>query len=447
MLLAVAVKTDVLVAKAERLREMEEAPELTIRKTDKRVWHGLDGRSRVGVARRCWLCKQRGEQGGLVGNGRWQPGSSRQHAWLYLNHSSFIRVGLKFISATTAMEAWVALHAYYNRQNLHNRIALTRRLHELKCGEPGHTKRDCSNNDGAEQEISFAAGAPCSGWLLDSGASSHMSPYRADFSEIRQLLVAVDVKVADGTTLHTNAVGVVKNKLESGRVVSITEYRSWRERGLQWSSRAESVQSIARGAGDVATAAQEGNAYHWSASPIENALVVEMLEQNSWELWHARLGHTNKANIDRLIKNRVAIPSSSERDRLCGGCSKGKQTVESFPKSSSSKTSRVLELVHADVIGPIETRAPGGACFVLKVVDDYSRFVSVYFLKSKGEVTERFSEFTLLMENQLGQRLKSVRSDNGGEFMNRPFARLFHDRGIIHQRSTPYSPQQKGVAE
>lgn len=107
----------------------------------------------------------------------------------------------------------------------------------------------------------------------------------------------------------------------------------------------------------------------------------------------------------------------------------------------------MLELVHADVIGPIETRTPNGARFALTLVDEYSRFLSVYILKSKSEVMERVRVFTLLMENQLGQRLKCVRTDNGGKFVNHAFTRFCHERGIVHQRTTTYSPQQNGVAE
>lgn len=71
----------------------------------------------------------------------------------------------------------------------------------------------------------------------------------------------------------------------------------------------------------------------------------------------------------------------------------------------------------------------------------------MYFLASKSEVAQRFREFTVVAENLFDQRLKCIRTDNGGEFVNKAFAGFCKEPGIVHQRSTPYSPQQNGLTE
>ena len=79
---------------------------------------------------------------------------------------------------------------------------------------------------------------------------------------------------------------------------------------------------------------------------------------------------------------------------------KGKQTVASFPSRTLTKTSRVLELVHTDVMGPMRTLSKGGAKYVLTIVDDYSRYVVAYFMKNKSEVAGKLKEYQALYENQ-----------------------------------------------
>jgi hypothetical protein len=125
---------------------------------------------------------------------------------------------------------------------------------------------------------------------------------------------------------------------------------------------------------------------------------------------------------------------------------KGKQTVAPFPSRSRSKTSRVLELVHTDVMGPMKTASNGGAKYVLTSVDDYSRYVVAYFLNKKCEVAAKLKEFMRLRE-AMGGTPHCLRSDNGTEFVNKEVTRICTLNGIMHQRTVPYSPQQNGVAE
>lgn len=66
-------------------------------------------------------------------------------------------------------------------------------------------------------------------------------------------------------------------------------------------------------------------------------------------------------------------------------------TAASFPSGSFTETSRVLELVHTDVMGPMKTVSKGGARYVLTFVDVCLRFVVAYFMKSKSEVQSKSS--------------------------------------------------------
>ena len=118
-----------------------------------------------------------------------------------------------------------------------------------------------------------------------------------------------------------------------------------------------------------------------------------------------------------------------------------------FPSRSKTKTSHVLDFVHTDVMGPMKTESKGGAKYVLTFVDDYSKYVVAYFLKKKSEAPRRFKPFTTMYENQWGERINCLRSDNGTKFVNKALDGICQRNSIVHQKTVPYSPQQNGVAE
>jgi transposase InsO family protein len=80
-------------------------------------------------------------------------------------------------------------------------------------------------------------------------------------------------------------------------------------------------------------------------------------------------------------------------------------------------------------------------------IDDYSRKTWVYFLKSKYEVFGKFKEFKALIENLSERKIEILRSDNGGEYTSKEFVSFCKNVGIKKELTTPYNPQQNGLAE
>jgi transposase InsO family protein len=132
---------------------------------------------------------------------------------------------------------------------------------------------------------------------------------------------------------------------------------------------------------------------------------------------------------------------------VCEACIEGKQQRTSFPKDEVTKASKLLELVHSDVCGPMKTTSHGGARYFVTFINDFSRKIHVYLLKAKGEVFDKFKAYKALVENQTGMKIKTLRSDNGGKFVSKKFDNLLDECGIQRQTSAPYTPQQNGVAE
>ena len=100
-----------------------------------------------------------------------------------------------------------------------------------------------------------------------------------------------------------------------------------------------------------------------------------------------------------------------------------------------------------DLFGPPSYDSLGGKKYCLVIVDDYSRYTWVYFFKKKSETQETVIDFINLAQRQFNEKILAIRSDNGTEFKNYTVEEFLSDEGIKHQYSTPYTPQQNGVAK
>ncbi|GKA54131.1 putative RNA-directed DNA polymerase, partial [Tanacetum coccineum] len=106
-----------------------------------------------------------------------------------------------------------------------------------------------------------------------------------------------------------------------------------------------------------------------------------------------------------------------------------------------------LHTLHMDLFGPTSVRSINHASYCLVITDDYSRFCWVFFLAKKDETSDILKTFIRQIENQLNQKVKIIRSDNGTEFKNRVMLEFCGEKGIKQEFSNARTPQQNGVAE
>jgi transposase InsO family protein len=125
----------------------------------------------------------------------------------------------------------------------------------------------------------------------------------------------------------------------------------------------------------------------------------------------------------------------------------GKQVGVHHPHKNIMTTDRPLELLHMDLFGPIAYISIGGSKYCLVIVDDYSSFTWVFFLQKKSQTQETLKGFLRRAQNEFGLRIKKIISDNGTEFKNSQIEGFLEDKGIKHELSSPYTPQQNGVVE
>ena len=90
-------------------------------------------------------------------------------------------------------------------------------------------------------------------------------------------------------------------------------------------------------------------------------------------------------------------------------------------KSKTHTSKGILEIVHIDLCGPIEVQSYKGDKYIILLVDDYSRMMTVMFLKYKSDAFQMFKWYLERVWKEIGKSLKCLRSDNGGEFTSNEF--------------------------
>ncbi|KAJ9560782.1 hypothetical protein OSB04_005942 [Centaurea solstitialis] len=178
-------------------------------------------------------------------------------------------------------------------------------------------------------------------------------------------------------------------------------------------------------------------------------LLAKASKEDSW-LWHRRLCHQNFKDMNKLVsKNLVkGLPETRlSNDTLCPACEQGKMTRSSHPPTMDTSSKSPLDMIHMDLCGPTRTESLARKKYMLVLVDEFSRFTWVEFLRAKSDAADRIIAFIKRIQVLLGRRVKKLRSDNGTEFRNAKLQSFLEDVGISHNFSAVRTPQQNGVVE
>jgi transposase InsO family protein len=354
--------------------------------------------------------------------------------------------------------------------------------HNLKCwacNKKGHLKKDCKSINGRGssaatdknpqgnlvEEVGSEDGFALVGlegsevvryWILDSGASFHMTPHREWFQTYRSCSGGV-VYMGDSSRCKIVGIGDVKIQMFDGCVRTISNVRhvpelrksllslgKFDENGLKFVGE-KGYLKIIKGAMVVAKGELIGSLYKLIGETLNGEAAVASGSTESTMIWHRRLGHISERGLQILSKRGLLPGIKFTSFEFCEDCLYGKQHRLPFP-SSTSRSNNCLDLIHADTCeAPCESL--GGCSYFVTFIDDFSRKVWVHMLKRKSDVFEKFQIFKNFVENQKGQKIKCLRTDNGGEFCSAEFNNFCRDHGIKRHLTVPGTPQQNGVAE
>eukprot|EP00249_Psilotum_nudum_P025147 c29390_g1_i1 orf=407-4477(+) len=296
-------------------------------------------------------------------------------------------------------------------------------------------------------------------WYADSGATKHMAKSRRDFLSLTTIEQAQGVTIGDSSSCEIRGKGdVVVTSQGSQKILpDVLFVPKLCKNLLSISALAKNNMEIIFDNDGVRVKDKEtskivGKGVHENGLFRMTAFTASTpsTSSSSSQLWHERFGHVHlptlihmkKKNMVRDLKDHIYADSS-----ICEACLQGKQARASFPKEAKFRASHPLQLVHSDLCGPMKTATHNGARYFFLLVDDYSRMIWVFFLKSKDETFVKFREWLAMVERESGSRLMTLRTDRGGEFMSHEFLNFCNQKGIKRHLTAPYSPQQNGVAE
>ncbi|KAI9197977.1 hypothetical protein LWI28_007873 [Acer negundo] len=163
---------------------------------------------------------------------------------------------------------------------------------------------------------------------------------------------------------------------------------------------------------------------------------------SSTDLWHNRLGHASFSRLHYIAKNYLNF--LAESNNACHICPLAKQSRLPFHPSVISSI-KPFEIIHCDIWGRYRHPSLSGAYYFLTIVDDYTRFTWIFLMRHKDETQSILKRFFSYVFTQFESHIKTVRSDNGGEFIS--LRSFFQDNGVLFQHSCVYTPQQNGVVE
>lgn len=148
------------------------------------------------------------------------------------------------------------------------------------------------------------------------------------------------------------------------------------------------------------------------------------------------------------MPNKVAdgLPSLGEIPGTCSICSQANMPRNSFPSKSDTRATSLLERVHMDIAGQLNIGV-GNFQYYFLIIDDYSRYSTIYPLKTRDEALKCFKEFQQTAENMHNTRIKRIRCDNAPEFVKGAFQDHAKACGIEYETTVPHTPEQNGVAE
>ncbi|GJV48692.1 retrovirus-related pol polyprotein from transposon TNT 1-94 [Tanacetum coccineum] len=183
------------------------------------------------------------------------------------------------------------------------------------------------------------------------------------------------------------------------------------------------------------------------SSPI--CLLSKASKNKSW-LWHRRLNHLNFGTLNDLARKDLVrgLPRLKfEKDHLCSACQLGKSRKATHKPKTINTIMEVLHTLHMDLCGPMRVQSINGKKYILVIVDDYSRFTWVKFLRSKDETPAFVINLLKQLQVGLNKIVRFVRTDNGTEFVNKDLIDYYENVGITHEKTVPRTPQQNGVVE
>lgn len=361
----------------------------------------------------------------------------------------------------------------------------------FKCNQLGHIAAKCTKNPDdkvqsstAEKvevnkvemlsaEVNVAAGSSnLDIWLLDSGATDHMTNdassminYRSFNDKLSVIGFASNASQAEGVgdiPMRTNCGGHVRHFLlqdvlyvpgSRRKLISLSTLQR-KGFGAIFSARENEV--LNQDGKTVFKMSLIGNGIY-QVSLEEAPIEANNAEVDVEELWHNRLGHNNRRNIRSMSQKGAAVglPKLQGAVRAartamqvinCRSCPLGKLAKLPIPSRSKPRSEVVGERLHVDICGPLGKPTLAGGNYIVLFKDEASNYRLVYIVRSRESAYDCLRSAVTFFESK-NKKVCTLVSDNGSEFTSKRTQEFLLSKSICHERSAPFNPAQNGFIE
>ncbi|PKU71144.1 Retrovirus-related Pol polyprotein from transposon TNT 1-94 [Dendrobium catenatum] len=338
------------------------------------------------------------------------------------------------------------------------------------CLKRGHTADACwhrhdpnyttpRNTNDTNNALLASTEATSTDWYLDSGASAHMTNRNDQLSQGSCYHGSDQVMVGDGRSILIAHSGtgllptpdrkLILSKLLhipsiSHNLLSISNLVSDNQISITFTPNGFTFKDLQNNKVLLIGPCKQG-LYPIAIKKAVTSTQALSAVAASTTNWHQRLGHPHHRIIQHISRKHPSL-HISQKFYNCVSCKMCKSHKLPFDLSTN-RTNKPLQLLHSDVWGPSPVTTHHGFRYYLLIIDDYSRYCWLFPLVFKSDVVQHFIRFIAFIEKQTHHKVKAIRTDGGGEYINHQFQSYLRSNGIHHQVSCPCTPEQNGVAE
>lgn len=301
-------------------------------------------------------------------------------------------------------------------------------------------------------------------WLADTGCTDHMTGDRTHLTNYRpeqtpiklamdgsggvaqgigdmpiiarvngeeKHLLLHDVLYVPGLTHNLYSIRTTLNKYKNGRATFTSE-------GV----------AVTNDDGEtICTGVQHRGLQQYLMDFRTNMKSANSVTTNNYKIWHARLGHLGKTNIQKLIPmvKDMDLTSTPDETELCGVCLQGKLPNDPF-KEKKLQAAHPGEIIVSDV-KILTTRSFNGNKVLAVFQDVATGYTVVYPLRSKSDTTRVWKKFVARAEAETGHRVRKLYTDGGTEYINDAMKTYNENQRIHHEWTIPEASSQNGIAE